>query len=149
MTEVWRPSVTVAAVAERDGKFLMIEERDSDALVLNQPAGHWESGETLLAACARETREESGYDFMPTALVGIYRWQPPNSSTTYLRFAFCGQLGQRDPRRELDPDIVDVAWMSLDQLLHSRSRHRSPLVLRCVEDFLAGRRLPLDVFTHF
>lgn len=149
MAEVWRPSVTVAAIAERDGKFLLIEERDQDALVLNQPAGHWEPGETLLAACVRETREESGYDFVPTALVGIYRWQPPNSSTTYLRFAFCGQLGDRDPRRKLDPDIVDVAWLTRNQLLHARSRHRSPLVLRCVEDYLGGRRVPLDLLTHF
>ncbi len=149
MTDVWRPAVTVAAIAERDGKFLLIEERDSDALVLNQPAGHWEPGETLLAACARETREESGYDFMPTALVGIYRWLPPGSTTTYLRFAFCGQIGDRDARRELDPDIVAVNWMSMEQLLQARTRHRSPLVLRCVEDYLGGRRVPLEVLTHF
>lgn len=149
MAEVWRPAVTVAAIAERDGKFLLIEERDNDALVLNQPAGHWEPGETLLAACARETLEESGYDFMPTALVGIYRWQPPNSPITYLRFAFCGRLGQRDERRALDPDIVGVSWLSLEQLTQGRARHRSPLVLRCVEDYIAGRRAPLDLFTHF
>ena len=146
---VWKPAVTVAAVIERDGKFLLIEERDGSALVLNQPAGHWEEGETLQAACVRETAEESAYHFTPTMLVGIYRWRPPPSATTYLRFAFAGRLGERDADRVLDEGIVRTVWLSLDEIKAARSRHRSPLVLRCVEDYLAGRRFALDVLTHF
>jgi 8-oxo-dGTP pyrophosphatase MutT (NUDIX family) len=147
--EVWRPSVTVAAIVEREGRFLLVEERDASGLVLNQPAGHWEQGETLLAACVREAREESGYDFSPTALVGIYRWRAPGGETTYLRFAFCGRASEAEAARELDPAIVRTVWMTAEELVVSRSRHRSPLVLRCVEDYLAGRRIPLEMITHF
>ena len=146
---VWTPAVTVAAVIERDRKFLLIEERDGTALVLNQPAGHWEEGETLQAACVRETIEESAYAFMPTALVGIYRWRPPPSTTTYLRFTFSGRVGDCDVHRELDAGIVRSVWLTLEEIRASRAQHRSPLVLRCVEDYLAGNRFPLDLLTHF
>ena len=146
---VWTPAVTVAAVIERDGKFLLIEERDGPELVLNQPAGHWEEGETLQAACVRETAEESAYAFIPTALVGIYRWRPPPSATTYLRFAFTGRVGECDVNRTLDEGITRSVWMTVDEIRDSRARHRSPLVLRCVEDFLAGNRFSLDLLTHF
>jgi 8-oxo-dGTP pyrophosphatase MutT (NUDIX family) len=145
----WKPAVTVAAVIERDGRFLLIEERDGSSLVLNQPAGHWEEGETLPAACVRETLEESAYEFNPTALVGIYRWRPPASDTTYLRFAFAGRVGEQLPNRTLDEGIVRAVWLSLDELRASLARHRSPLVLRCVEDYLAGNRFPMDILTHF
>ena len=146
---VWKPAVTVAAVIERDGRFLLIEEREGSSLVLNQPAGHWEDGETLQAACVRETIEESAYEFNPTALVGIYRWRPPTSETTYLRFAFAGRVGELLPNRTLDEGIVRVVWLSLDEARASIPRHRSPLVLRCIEDYLAGNRFSLDLLTHF
>ncbi len=146
---VWKPAVTVAAVIERDGKFLLVEERDGPELVLNQPAGHWEDGETLQAACARETSEESAYEFMPTALVGIYRWRPPPSATTYLRFAFTGRVGERDLNRTLDAGIVRTVWLTLQEIQATQSQHRSPLVLRCVEDYVAGARFSLDLLTHF
>ncbi len=146
---VWTPAVTVAAVIERDGRFLLIEERDGSDVVLNQPAGHWEEGETLQAACVRETVEESAHAFMPTALVGIYRWRPPTSRTTYLRFAFCGRVGECDVNRTLDEGVMRSVWLTADEIRASRARHRSPLVLRCVEDFLAGHRFPLDLLTHF
>jgi len=145
----WHASVTVAAVLERRGRFLLIEERQDGALVLNQPSGHWEPGETLPAACVRETLEESGFDFVPTAIVGVYRWKSPASDTTYLRFAFCGRVGDRDRARKLDDVIVRGLWLTPEEAFATRDRHRSPLVLRCIEDYLAGRRFPLDLLTHF
>lgn len=146
---VWKPAVTIAAVIERDGRFLLVEERDGSGLVLNQPAGHWEEGETLQAACVRETLEESAYEFYPTALVGIYRWRPPACETTYLRFAFAGRVGDHLPARTLDAGIVRAVWLSPDEIRASLGRHRSPLVLRCIEDYVAGSRFSLDLLTHF
>ena len=146
---IWKPAVTVAAVIERDGKFLLIEERDGPELVLNQPAGHWEEGETLQAACARETSEESAYEFMPTALVGIYRWRSTASDTTYLRFAFTGYIIAHYPKQRLDEGIIRATWLSVEEIRANQARHRSPLVLHCVEDYLGGKRFPLDILTHY
>ena len=146
--DVWKPNVTVAAVMERDGRFLMIEERAHGELVLNQPAGHWEPDESLVEACVREALEESGHGFRPQALVGIYRaWAAPEE-VIYLRFAFAGEVGERDPRRSLDQGIVRSLWLTAQEVRDSQVRHRSPLVLRCVEDYLAGRRYPLELLTH-
>jgi 8-oxo-dGTP pyrophosphatase MutT (NUDIX family) len=143
MQNRWKPSVTVAAVVERDGRFLLVEEHTPEGLRLNNPAGHLEPGESLAEACARETLEETAYAFAPTALVGVY--QAALGDTTYLRFAFCGTLGAFDPARTLDEGIVRSLWMTLEELRTSAPRHRSPLLLRCVEDYLAGRRHPLDL----
>lgn len=140
---LWTPHVTVAAVIERDGRFLLVEESE----MLNQPAGHWEPGETLVAACARETLEEAAHRFEPTALVGAYRWQPPASETTYLRFAFCGILHEQVDR-PLDPDIERTVWLTAAEIRRARARHRSPLLSLCIEDYLAGRRYPLELITH-
>ena len=145
---VWKPDVTVAAVVERDGKFLFVEERASGRVVLNQPAGHLERDETLQAAVARETLEETGWTFVPGELLGIYLWQPPHLSKTFLRVAFCGQLGGHDPSRPLDHGILRTRWLDREQLMASQGRHRSPLVARCVEDYLAGVRYPLALLTH-
>lgn len=143
-----RPSVTVAAVIERDGKFLLVEEEDDGRLLFNQPAGHLERNESLVEACAREVLEESAWHFRPRELIGIYRWSKPGSATgagvTYLRFAFCGDLGEHEDDRRLDTGIVRAAWLDAGEIRASRERHRSPLVVRCVEDYLAGRRYPLD-----
>ena len=149
MTQIWHPHVTVAAVIERDGKFLLVEEQADQALALNQPAGHWEANESLVAAVARETLEETAYAIQPTALIGIYRWPHPRKNIVYLRFAFTGVILSHDAQRALDEGIVRALWLSPDELRAQSTRHRSPLVLRCIEDYLAGKRYPLDLLTHF
>lgn len=147
----WKPSVTVAAIIERDGRYLLVEEETPEGLRLNNPAGHLDPGESPAQGVTRETLEETAHAFTPTALVGIYLSRFLRESTgedvTYLRFAFCGDLGAFDPDRALDTGIVRTIWMTPDELRASTDRHRSPLVLRCIEDHLAGRRLPLDAVT--
>jgi phosphatase NudJ len=144
----WKPSVTVAAIIERDGRYLLVEEHTPEGLKLNNPAGHLDPGESPADGCAREALEETTHRFTPTALVGVYlsRFQRPatGEDITYLRFAFCGDLGEVVPGRTLDHGIVRTLWMTPDEIRASASRHRSPLLLRCMEDHLAGRRLPLD-----
>lgn len=152
MSEVWKPSVTVASIVERDGHFLLVEEETSDGIRFNQPAGHLDPNESLIEAAARETLEEAAHDFSPTALVGIYMSRYISSRTrqevTYLRFAFCGELGQEHDR-PLDYGILRTVWMTRDEMVACEDKHRSPLVLRCVDDYLAGNRVPLSlVYTH-
>ncbi|MDR1854124.1 MAG: NUDIX hydrolase [Azoarcus sp.] len=149
MIERWKPNVTVAAVIERDGRFLLVEEETSDGIRFNQPAGHLEAGESLLTAVAREAVEETAHPFAPEALVGIYQWPRPQGDLAYLRFAFAGKVGEAEPGRKLDVGILRAVWMSLDELKATRARHRSPLILRCVEDYLAGRRYPLDLLRYY
>ena len=145
MREVWRPSVTVAAVIERDGKFLVVEEMIDGRRVINQPAGHLDPGESLAAACAREVLEETAHRFEPTGLVGVYRWHYAAKDVTFLRFCFRGKLlGQEN--RPLDKEIVALHWLTVEQVKASAAT-RSPLVLRCIEDYLAGRNYPLDLFS--
>jgi 8-oxo-dGTP pyrophosphatase MutT (NUDIX family) len=145
----WRPSVTVAGVIERDGKFLLVEEMADGRKVLNQPAGHLDPGESLLAAVAREVLEETAHRFTPTALVGIYRWRyDKEEDVTFLRFAFRGRLEGVDEGRALDKEIVALAWLTPAELAARRAEHRSPLVQQCVDDFLAGRSFPLDVLSN-
>jgi len=140
----WNPDVTVAAIVVRDGRFLMVEERIKGSLVLNQPAGHLEKGETLIEAVIRETREETAWRFAPDALVGTYLWRNADTDRTFLRFAFCGSVDDHRAAQALDSGIVRAVWMSHEQLLAQPGRLRSPLVLRCLDDFLAGIRRPLD-----
>jgi 8-oxo-dGTP pyrophosphatase MutT (NUDIX family) len=140
----WNPEVTVAAVVMRDQRFLMVEERISGRLVLNQPAGHLEDGETLLAAAIREAREETAWRFVPQSLVGAYLWRHPDNGRSFLRFAFCGDVDDHRPQQPLDRGIVRALWLSAAELSAQSPRLRSPLVMRCIEDFLAGKRLPLD-----
>lgn len=146
---VWKPSVTVAAVLEQDGRFLLVEEETHQGLCFNQPAGHLEPAESILAGAVRETLEETAYTFRPESLVGVYRWHSDHAQTTYLRFAFTGSVTGHDPARTLDDGIVRAVWLTPEEIRASRPRHRSPLVLRCVEDYLAGRRFPLDLLVHF
>jgi 8-oxo-dGTP pyrophosphatase MutT (NUDIX family) len=145
----WKPNVTVAAVVERDGRFLMVEEETDDGVRFNQPAGHLDQGESLVQAAAREALEETAHRFRPDFLVGIYQWPRPVGDITYLRFAFGGELVGFDPDRELDSGILRAVWMSLDELRATRERHRSPLILQCCEDYMAGRRFPLDLIRHY
>lgn len=152
MNPRWKPSVTVAAIIERDGRYLLVEEETPEGLRLNNPAGHLDPGESPEQGVARETLEETAFQFTPTALVGMYLSRFQRESTgedvTYLRFAYCGELGAFDAARTLDTGIVRTLWMAPDELRASASRHRSPLVLRCIEDHLAGQRFAMNtVFT--
>jgi len=149
MNRIWKPNVTVAALIERDGSFLLVEEETEDGLRFNQPAGHLDEGESLVAACAREAMEETAWSFTPTALVGIYQWPRPQGDTTYLRFAFSGELGTHDEGRVLDVGIQCAVWMTPEEIRATAERHRSPLVLQCVADYLTGRRFPLDLVRHY
>ena len=145
----WTPHVTVAAIVERDARFLLVEEQTSFGLCLNNPAGHLEPGESLLQACAREALEETAHTFTPSALVGIYLApQPAANGYTYLRFAFCGTLGAFDPARSLDTGIVRTLWLTLDELRASSARHRSPMVLQCALDYVSGQRFALDALHY-
>lgn len=148
-TAIWKPNVTVAALMERDGRFLLVEEETAEGIRFNQPAGHLEEGESLLAACAREALEETAHEFTPTELVGVYQWPRPQGDITYLRFAFAGKVGPRDTARQLDDGILRAVWLTPAEIEASAPRHRSPLVLQCVRDYLSGRRFPLEVIKHY
>ena len=139
-----RPAVTVATVVEQDGLFLLVEEDTRAGTKLNQPAGHVEAGESLPAAAGRETLEETGWYVTPTALVGIYRWATPLTGETFIRFAFAGDAQGHDAARVLDAGIVRALWLSYDDVVARRNDHRSPLVLRCIDDYRAGKRWPLN-----
>lgn len=144
----WKPNVTVAAVIEQGGRFLLVEEETPEGLKLNSPAGHLDAGETPAEGCAREALEETAHQFTPTSLVGIYMARArrnASSDVTYLRFAFAGELGAQEPGRALDHGIVRTLWMTADEIRASVDRHRSPLLLQCVEDYLAGQRHPLSL----
>lgn len=140
-----RPDLTVAAIVERDGQFLLVEERAGNAMVFNQPAGHVERGEELIAAVIRETLEETAWSFRPESLTGIYLWEQPEKQKSFVRFTFCGQVTTHDPERRLDRGIARAVWMDRAQIAAREPRLRSPMVLKCVDDYLEGRRYPLNV----
>ncbi len=144
----WKPHATVAAIVEQDGKFLLVEEETDRGNRFNQPAGHLEDNESLLEAVIRETLEETAYHFEPTALLGIYHWKHEHNDTTYLRFAYIGDVSQHQPQRKLDDGIIRSVWMTLDEIRAKAELMRSPQVLICIEDYLHGHRYPLSVVTH-
>lgn len=153
MPNRWKPNVTVAAVIERDRRFLLVEEQTAEGLRLNNPAGHLDPGESLVQGCIRETLEETAHGFRPTALVGVYLSRLPSlrrgtdmaQTITYLRFAFCGELGEFLAHRRLDHAIVRTVWLTADEIRASVQMHRSPVLLQCTEDYLAGARYPIDL----
>ena len=148
-SERFRPSVTVAAVIEHGGRFLLVEEETPEGLRLNNPAGHLEQGESPLQAVCREALEETARRFAPEALVGVYlsRFQRPatGEDVTYLRLAFCGTVGEPLPGRSLDEGIVRTLWLTPEEIRAERARHRSPLLMRCIDDHLAGQQFPLSM----
>lgn len=146
---VWKPHVTVAALIEREGKFLLVEEQTIDGLRLNQPAGHLDEGESLIAACAREALEETAHHVSVEALVGVYQWPRPDRSITYMRFAFAATVSGFEEGRRLDEGILRALWLSPEELVAQSERHRSPLVMQCINDYLAGRRFPLELIRHY
>lgn len=146
---IWCPHLTVAAVIERDGKFLLVEEDTPEGIRFNQPAGHVEQAESILTAVIRETREETAWEFTPNALIGLYYWQRPDQAVTYLRVAFSGQLGQHDPEQVLDQGIRQAVWLSYDEILARQNQWRSRLVLDVIDDYLANKRYPLTLLTDY
>lgn len=144
MSLQWLPHVTVGAIVEREGRFLLVEEMVDGRLVLNQPAGHLEENETLLEAVQRETLEETAWHFEPKELVGVYRWTHPTNGITYLRFAFNGDITKKNGQQPKEENIHQVTWMSEEQIRNNKDRLRSPQVLAAIEDYLAGKRFPLD-----
>lgn len=146
MSVIWTPHLTVAAIIEQQGKFLLVEESPDGRQVFNQPAGHVEEDESILMAVVREVKEEVCRHFEPEALCGIYRWRSPHDGITYLRAAFCGTISAYDRQLQRDSDIIGDNWFSRSELDHQPLR--SPLVLRCIDDYLAGRRLPLELITE-
>lgn len=143
----WRPRVTVAAVVEREGRFLMVEEEAQGRIVYNQPAGHLERGESLIEAVMRETREETGWNIRPNAIVGLHQWASP-AGDGFLRVAFAGEALGRDPEPTLDEGIRAVLWLSRTEIAARDAALRSPMVLQCIDDYLAGRRHPLDLLAY-
>lgn len=137
--------MTVAAIIEQDGRFLLVEEETEQGLRFNQPAGHLDPGESLITAVSRETLEETAYDFTPQAVIGIYHHTVEGSGITYIRFAFCGALGAHQSGRPLDTGIVRTVWLTPAEIRACAARHRTPLVMRCIDDYLSGSRFPLSV----
>jgi 8-oxo-dGTP pyrophosphatase MutT (NUDIX family) len=144
-----RAHITVAAVIEQEGRYLLVEEISGGRTVYNQPAGHVEPRESLLDAVVRETREETAWRFQPTALCGIYQWTSPENRITYLRFCFTGTCHDHDPHQALDTGIIRTWWLTRDDIAARSPQHRSPLVLRCIDDYRSGKRYPLELYTDF
>ena len=140
----WHPHVTVAAVVERDGRFLIVEEPRNQKIVFNQPAGHLDADETLLEAVVREVKEETAWDFKPEFLTGIYQWKNSSNGETYIRTTYTGTVDNHDPEQMLYDGIIRADWKTVDELKAPDVRLRSPMVLRCIEDYIAGTRFPLN-----
>ncbi|VAW52158.1 Nudix-like NDP and NTP phosphohydrolase NudJ [hydrothermal vent metagenome] len=141
----WKPHATVAAIIERDNKFLIVEELTHGKRVFNQPAGHLDPDESFIDAVIRETQEESGWQFVPEAVIGVYLWKHPDTGKTFLRVAICGSCKNHNAQQPLDDGILQALWKSRDELIQASHKLRSPLVINCIDDYLAGKRYPLDM----
>jgi 8-oxo-dGTP pyrophosphatase MutT (NUDIX family) len=144
----WMAHATVAAIVEHNNLFLLVEEETDRGNRFNQPAGHLEDNETIIEAVIRETQEETAYTFTPTALLGIYHWKHEHNNSTYLRFAFIGKVSSHQPNQALDDGIIRTVWMSIEEIREKAMLMRSPQVVTCFEDYLAGKTFPLAVITH-
>ena len=147
MQDVWKPHATVAAIIERDNRFLMVEETSSGKTVYNQPAGHLDPNESLVEAAIRETREETAWRFTPQYISGIYRWDQAETKRCFLRVAFVGSCDNYNKDQPLDDGIIQALWLSREALVEKSSQLRSPLVLRCIDDYLQGKKYPLELLT--
>ena len=147
MTEVWKPHATVASIVERDNRFLMVEEFIHGQYVYNQPAGHLDPNESLLNAAIRETKEETAWDFIPEYIAGIYRWDQTETGRCFLRFTFVGTCENHDPEQTLDDGIIQAIWLTREELASQPEKLRSPMVLTCIDDYLAGKKYPLELLT--
>lgn len=145
----WKPNVTVAAIAERDGRFLLVEENADNHIVFNQPAGHLEKNETLIEAIKREVMEETAWEFIPESLVGVYLYPNQHVDIIYLRFCFYGICKKHFKDQPLADEILRAVWMSKAEIESNRANMRSPMVLQCINDYLAGKRYPLDLLNHY
>jgi len=146
---IWKPNVTVASIVELDGKFLMVEEESINGPVLNQPAGHLEPNESIEAAAVRETLEETGYQFTPTAIIGSYLWHNTANEITYFRTTFCGTVCQKNVKTKLDDGIIRALWMTRDEIIAEQKRLRGPMILESINDYLAGKKLPLNAIKSY
>lgn len=145
----WKPNATVATIVEDNGKFLFVEEYSNGELVINQPAGHIENHESILEAAKRETLEETGYRVELSHLIGLYTYTAPHNGNTYYRFCFSATISEKLQNPTIDPDIENVAWLSYEEIAQQTDRHRSPLVLKCLDDYIAGTRFPLElIYEH-
>lgn len=147
MEDVWKPHATVAAIIERDSKFLMVEEISGGKTVYNQPAGHLDPDESIINAAIRETREETAWRFTPEYITGIYRWDQPDTERCFLRIAFAGSCDDHKKDQPLDDGIIQAIWLSREELAIQADKLRSPMVLRCIDDYLAGKKYPLNLLT--
>ncbi len=147
MSNIWKPHTTVAAMIEKEHRFLLVEERILGKQVYNQPAGHLEPGESLLQAVIRETQEETARDFTPEYISGIYRWDQPETKRCFIRVTFAGQCDNHQADRMLDDGIIQALWLTRDEISARAEKLRSPMVLRCIDDYLAGKRYPLELIT--
>ena len=145
----WKPNVTVAAIVENDGRFLLVEETEKDVVVFNQPAGHLEKDETLPEAVIREVMEETAWEFEPESLVGVYLYPNPRVDIIYLRFCFAGKGIKEHAGCELDDGIIRAAWLTQTEIESQQDKMRSPMVLRCINDYLSGKRYPLEMLHHY
>ncbi len=145
---VWKPHTTVAAIIERGNKFLMVEELVLGKRVINQPAGHLDSDESLVEAVIRETREETAWQFIPEAITGIYLWKHPDNGKSFLRIAFCGSCNNHNVSQVLDDGIQAAVWKTRDELIQQQQNLRSPMVINCIDDYLTGKRFPIDLLVN-
>ncbi len=141
----WAPHVTVATTVERENRFLMVYEEADGKKVFNQPAGHLDPDETLAQAAVRETLEETGWTVQLTGVVGIDLYVAPSNGITYLRTTFIAQAMSHDKARALDTGIIEAVWLTYEELLLRRSQLRSPMTLKVIEDYRAGKKFPLSV----
>jgi NADH pyrophosphatase NudC (nudix superfamily) len=146
---VWKPHVTVAAVIEKDNKFLLVEENTVNGIAFNQPAGHLENGETIIAAINREVNEETAWQFEPMHIIAIQLWRKNPEFSSFLRVCFAGKVHTHNPKQNLDDGIIDTHWLSREQIAEKYSQLRSPLVLKTVDAYLSGNHYPLSLLESY